>query len=97
MAIFNVNYNTIKLEGGKSYSTGDLGNGTTGATVHQIFCIAPGEITFSSLGGPGTFAWTATTGQSMDIILGSCSIEVGAEFIGFKAPWTGNASKQVFF
>ena len=97
MAIINKNYNTIKLAGGNSYTTADLGNGVTASTVHQIFCVSAGTITITSLGGSGTFAWGATPGQTMDIILGSCVVDSGAEFIGFKSPWVGNATQQVFF
>ena len=85
MATFNTNYQALNLSVG-SYTIGDLGNGLTASTIHQIFCVSGGTITMTALGG-GTFTWGATAGQSINILLGSCSVASGL-FIGFKSQHT---------
>lgn len=84
MSTFNTNYQALNLPVG-SYTIGDLGNGLTASTTHQIFCVSAGTITMTALGG-GTFTWGATAGQSINIILGSCSVTSGL-FIGFKSQY----------
>jgi hypothetical protein len=93
MTTFNCNYQMIMLE---SYSTATLGNGLTASTVHQVFCVSAGTISIVPLGGGGSFAWGATAGQSLDIVLGSCSVASGL-FAGFKSPFNGNATTKVFY
>jgi hypothetical protein len=83
MATFNTNYQAINLRSGSSYSANTLGNGYTATTVHQVFCVSAGTITMTALGG-GTFTWGATAGQSIDILLGYCSVASGL-FVGFKS------------
>jgi len=95
MAINHTNYRAIKLSAGNTYTTNDLGNGVSASTVHQVFCNSSGTITLTALGG-GTFDWTATSGQYIDIILGACSVASG-EFIGFKAPSTADRTKRIFY
>jgi len=82
MAFFNSNYSAKHLPVG-SYAIGDLGNGITASTVHQIFCLADGDITITPLGGGDSFTWSATAGQSMNILVGACNVASG-EFVGFK-------------
>lgn len=96
MAIFRNNYQAIKLSAGQTYTTADLGNGITASTVNHLFCISGGTITFTPLGGTSTFTWGATSGQYMDIILGSCSVASG-EFAAFKSPSNSNGNQRVFY
>lgn len=96
MAIFSNNYQMINLESGQSYSSAILGNGITASTVHQVFCVSAGTISITPLGGGGTFTWGATSGQILDVILGSCSVDSGL-FVGFKAPFNGNATQKIFY
>ena len=83
MATFNTNFKAVRLVAGNAYTLADLGDGLSASTVHQVFCVSGGTITLTALGG-GTFTWAATTGQSIDITLGSCSATTGL-FIGFKS------------
>jgi hypothetical protein len=81
MATFNTNYEAKILPAG-SYTASTLGDGFSATTVHQVFCVSAGTISMTALGG-GTFAWGATPGQSIDILLGSCIVSSGL-FVGFK-------------
>ena len=89
MATFNTNYQAVNLAVG-SYTIGDLGNGLTATTIHQVFCVSAGTITMTALRS-GSFTWAATSGQSIDIMLGSCIVSSGL-FVGFKSQYSG---KQV--
>jgi len=84
------NYEVIMFTGSTSASTFNTGIETgivTATTVHQIFCIAAGNITITPIKGP-TFVWPGTAGQTMDIMVKSVTCTSGI-FIGFRA-------KQVF-
>ena len=83
MALYNQNYQSISLEAGTSYTTADLGDGISATTVHNVFCVSAGTITLQTFGGGAPFTWAATTGQNLDIILGSCTVTSGL-FVGFK-------------
>jgi len=83
MALYNQNYQSISLEAGTGYTTSDLGDGITATTVHNVFCVSGGTITLQTFGGGTPFTWTATAGQDINIILGSCSVVSGL-FVGFK-------------
>lgn len=90
MAFYNTNYEAKFLPAG-SYTAGDLGNGITASTVHQIFCLQDGGITITAIGG-GTFTWAAVSGQSINVLVGSCIVNTG-EFVGFKAQF--NSAQQL--
>ena len=77
MATCNTNFKAVRLVAGNAYTLADLGDGLSASTVHQVFCVSGGTITLTALGG-GTFTWAATTGQSIDITLGSCSATTGS-------------------
>ena len=76
MAIINTSYKIIPISSGTLYTGNDLGNGVTGATVNQIFCLTPGTIIINAFGG-GTAAFPMTAGQVLDIFVGSCSAITG--------------------
>lgn len=84
MAFHNINYKSKLLSPG-TYTTGDLGNGLTASTVHEVFCLTSGDITITPLGGGDRFTWSATAGQSMKVVVGNCTVAGGAEFVGFKS------------
>jgi len=85
MATYNQNYESIILSGGNSFTLAELGDGHTATTVHNIFCVSGGTIQLQSMGGTGNgFTWTATPGQNIDIIVGSCTV-VNGLFVGFRA------------
>ena len=50
MAFHNTNWTAVNLPVG-TYEMGELGNGITASTVHQIFCLTGGSITVSAIGG----------------------------------------------
>jgi len=81
MAFHNTNYTIIPLTSG-TYTTGDLGNGITASTVHEVFCTSSGSITITALGG-GTATFALTAGQSVKVLVGSCTI-VSGTYVGFK-------------
>jgi len=96
MAIYNQNYEAKLLTvAGSPYTTDILGNGITAATVHQLFCLSSGTISVTALGG-GSFTWSATTSQSMDVLVGSCEVLSG-EFVGFKSKLQTDYTKKVFY
>lgn len=76
------NYIAVPLLSG-SFTTGDLGNGVTASTVHQVYCLTNGAAVIQALGGGGAFTWTATAGQSIDVEVGALTINSGT-FVGFK-------------
>ncbi len=84
MAFHNTNWTAVNLPVG-TYEMGDLGNGLTASTVHQIFCLTGGAITITAKGG-GTFTWTATSGQSINVVVGRCVVASGL-FVGFKSAY----------
>ncbi len=83
MALYNQNFKAVNLLSGNTYTAGDLGNGLTASTVHQIFCLSDGSIKITAIGG-GTFTWAASTSDYIDVIVGQCTVNSG-EFVGFKA------------
>jgi len=91
MAFHNANFKAINLPVG-TYELSDLGNGISASTVHQIFCHSNGVSTITAIGG-GTFTWTATTGQSIDVVTGRIVVSSG-EFVGFKSSYQPNWNQQ---
>lgn len=91
MAFHNANFKAINLPVG-TYELSDLGNGVSASTVHQIFCLSNGSATITAIGG-GTFTWTATAGQSIDVVTGRVVVGSG-EFVGFKSSYQPNWNQQ---
>ena len=91
MALYNQNYQAILISAGINYTPALIGDGYTATTVHQIFCLSDGVINITALGG-GSFQWSATTSESVDVLVGSCSAITGS-FVGFK---TKNNQTQQF-
>jgi hypothetical protein len=81
MAFHNTNWTAVPLSLG-TYTLGDLGNGITGSTVHEIFCTTDGEIIITAFGG-GEFSWVAKSGQSVKVVTAKAQVKSGA-FVGFK-------------
>ena len=81
MANHNANYIAMNLAVG-AYGPAEIGNGISATTIHQVFCITDGSITISALGG-GTFTWSATAGQKVDVLTSKLTVVSGA-FVGFK-------------
>ena len=77
----NANYKAIPLVG--TMNKGELGDGISGASVHQIYCLASGSIDITPIGG-GTFTWSATTNEFINVVVGAITVNSGT-FIGFKA------------
>jgi hypothetical protein len=77
----SANYKAIPLTGTMGEDV--LGNGVTGTSVHQVYCLAAGAIQITAAGG-GTFTWNATTNASIDVVVKSVTVTTGT-FIGFKA------------
>jgi hypothetical protein len=81
MALYNQNYEAILLNSGNSYT----GNTVTATTIHQLFCLSSGTINVTAIGG-GSFIWSGTTSQSMDVLVGYCKTNTG-QFVGFKSKY----------
>ncbi len=85
MAFHNTNFRMIPLTGG-TYSPGDLGDGITGSTVHEVYCLTPGTISINAFGG-GAASFIMTAGQSVKVLVASCTI-VSGTYVGFKTQWS---------
>jgi len=92
MAFHNINWTALPMPIG-TYTLGDLGDGLTGSTVHQVFCTADGAATISAKGG-GTFIFTATAGQKVDVVCANVVVGSGS-FVGFKSAFQPNYRQQV--
>jgi hypothetical protein len=75
------NYTALSLSG--TMTTNILGDGVSANTVHQIYCLSAGSISITAMGG-GTFTWTPTANNYLDIVPSSITVNSGA-FIGFIA------------
>lgn len=84
MAFHNVNWSAVNLPVG-TYEAGDIGDGLTASTIHQVFCLTAGKIDITAKGG-GSFSWSATAGQNIDVVIGRCEVVSGA-FVGFKTSY----------
>lgn len=87
MAFHNVNFQMVNLPVG-TYTGGQLGNNITASTVHEVYCISAGSITINALGG-GTATFAMTAGQSVKVMVGSCTVASG-EFVGFKTQFAAS-------
>jgi len=92
MAFHNTNWSAVPMTTG-TYNLSDLGNGLTASTVHQIFCTADGAATITAMGG-GTFTFTATAGQSVNVVCANVVVGSGS-FVGFRANYQANYRQQV--
>lgn len=92
MAFHNTNWTAVNLPVG-TYEIGDLGDGLSASTVHQIFCLSAGTINIGAIGG-GTFTWAATAGQSVNVVVGRCVVDSG-EFVGFKTSYQPNYGQSL--
>lgn len=94
MAFHNTNYQMVPLSTG-TYETGDLGNGITASTVHEIYCLTPGSITITALGG-GTVTASMTAGQSIKVLAGKIVVSSGT-YTGFKAMFQASGIGPIKF
>jgi len=92
MAFHNTNWTAVPMTTG-TYNIGDLGNGLTASTVHQVFCTTSGTVTITAMGG-GKFTWSATAGQKVDVVCANIVVTSG-EFVGFKENYQQNYRTQV--
>lgn len=92
MAFHNTNWTAIPMTTG-TYNLAELGNGLTASTVHQVFCTSSGVANITAMGG-GTFTFTATAGQKVDVVCAKIIVSSGT-FVGFKAKHESNYRQQV--
>lgn len=78
----NANSIIIPISAGVFYSGNDLGNNLTGSCVNQIQCLTAGSIIINAFGS-GTATFPLTAGQTVDILIGSCSAITGT-YAAFK-------------
>jgi len=82
MGLESKNYEALNLSSG-TYTEAELGNGITGNSVHQIFCLTTGNITITAMGG-GTFTWTPTAANtSIDVVPSKLVVNSGT-YVAFK-------------
>lgn len=91
MAFHNTNWQAVPMSAG-TYQLGDLGDGVTASTVHEVFCSVGGAVTIFAKGG-GSFDWTATAGQSVKVVCAKIIVGTGT-FIGFKTDFQANYNQQ---
>ena len=84
MAFHNVNYESKVLSGG-TFTLGQLGNGITASTVHEIFCLTAGSVVITPMKGD-VFTWAATAGQNIKVLVSQITVSSGS-FVGFKAKY----------
>lgn len=85
MAHFNANYEVISLSG--TQTTATLGNGITASSVHQVYCLAPGNITITPLQG-ASFVFSSTTANVfINVIVSATTVNAGT-FIGFRSKFS---------
>ena len=80
------NYRVLSLSATTEYDALVLGDGVTGNTVHQLYCLSTGVIDITARGG-GFFSWSATTNTSIDVVPSRLYVNSG-EFIAFKAKFS---------
>jgi len=82
MGLESKNYEALSLVAG-TYNLDVLGNGITGNSVHQIYCLTTGSITITAMGG-GTFTWTPTvTNTTIDVVPSKLVVNSGT-YVAFK-------------
>jgi len=82
MGLESKNYEALNLAAG-TYNLDVLGNGITGNSVHQIYCLTTGSITITAMGG-GTFVWTPTAANtSIDVVPSKLVVSSGT-YVAFK-------------
>lgn len=79
---FKANYEAVLLSGSSNTFSYSTASPPTGSTIHQLFCLSSGSINITALGG-GSFIWSASAGQSIDVVVGSVTVTSGV-FVGFK-------------
>jgi len=82
MGLESKNYEAINLAAG-TYTEGQLGNGVTGNSVHQIYCLTVGNITITAKGG-GTFTWTPTAANTFIDVVPSRLVVNSGTYVAFK-------------
>ena len=75
MAFYNQNYQAIPLTLNSTYT----GNTISSTTIHQLVCLTSGNIDITAIGG-GSFTWSATTSQQIDVMVGYCKVNSGYFF-----------------
>ena len=86
MAFHNTNWAAVNLPPG-TYTESDLGDGVSASTIHELFCLADGDVSITAKGG-GTFTWTAVAGDKINVVIGNCVVNSG-NFVGFKTSHQG--------
>ena len=93
MAFHNTNFKMIPLVSGATYTTGQLGNNLTASTVHEVYCVSAGTISITAIGG-GKAIFPMIAGQSIHVMVGSCSVISGG-FVGFKTQFNSSGISPV--
>lgn len=89
---FKANYTAVNISSAAPYNYIESAN--TGTTIHQIFCLTPGTIAITAVGG-GTFTWAATANSKIDVMVGSATVTSGT-FVGFKSKFFANQNVSTF-
>jgi hypothetical protein len=89
MGIISANYEIVSLSGTMDLVSLGYG-GTSGSSIHQIYCISSGSILINAVGG-GNATFALTTGQFVDVVASKVTVSSGT-FIGFRSKTynTGN-------
>jgi len=94
----SANYQIIPLTGTMNLMSLGYG-GTSGSSVHQIYCLSTGSIIIGAIGG-GTATFPMTAGQTVDVLVSTVTVSSGT-FIGFRSKSQGSGltpgNKTYFF
>ena len=87
----SANYEIVTLSGTMNLIALGYG-GTSGSSIHQIYCISTGSIIVGAAGG-GSATFSMTTGTYVDLVAASVTVSSGS-FIGFRSK-TYNIGNQL--
>ena len=83
----SANYQIIPLAGTMDLTLLGYG-GTSGSSVHQIYCLTPGSIIIGAIGG-GSATFPMTAGQTVDVLASTITVSSGT-FVGFRSKSQGS-------
>jgi len=83
MTNISANFQIITLSGTMNLITDYGYGGTSGSSVHQIYCLTSGSIIIGAIGG-GSSTFPMTGGQTVDVLASTITVSSGT-FVGFRS------------
>lgn len=88
MSLPYANYEAISLTATTSIYPFDSSNYRTATTVHEILCLANGNVTVYPMAGD-SFTWAGKASESINVLCSAVTVNSGT-FIGFRAKFERN-------